>query len=256
MAGISANRRVVAIAAASLVAIALLSLLLFGNNVWDPVKTEPRTVAEVIRSLGPDARSRMQAHFDAAAVAYPPQNLTFLAVKDAAALEVWTDTDDGPVRIREYGIKALSGISGPKLREGDEQVPEGIYRIDGLNPNSSYHLSLELDYPNEFDLQHARREGRTEPGSNIFIHGKAGSIGCLAMGDEVIEELFVLVHDVGRGDVRIVIAPTDPRESALTAGAGPNWISDLYRDIEGEFRNYVLAAELDSSQANATSAES
>jgi murein L,D-transpeptidase YafK len=74
-------------------------------------------------------------------------------------------------------MKRASGKAGPKLREGDGQVPEGIYRIDGLNPNSSYHLSLKLNYPNDFDLEQARTEGRTELGGDIFIHGKAVSIG-------------------------------------------------------------------------------
>ena len=56
---------------------------------------------------------------------------------------------------------------------------------------------MKLDYPNAFDRLHANAEGRTQPGSNIFIHGKAASIGCLAMGDAAIEELFLLVSDIG-----------------------------------------------------------
>lgn len=235
----STNRTV---ALAVLALLGLLALSFLGRSIWqslDRMMTEPRTVADVIRDLGPDARERMQPYFADAGVTYPPQNVTLLAVKDSAELEVWTDSDPDPRLIRTYEIKALSGISGPKLREGDRQVPEGMYRVEGLNPNSSYHLSLELNYPNEFDLKHARQDGRTEPGSNIFIHGKAVSIGCLAMGDEAVEELFVLVHDVGRSDVRIAIAPTDPRELPLSAGAGPAWIETLYRQIDREFSRYV-----------------
>ena len=74
-------------------------------------------------------------------------------------------------------------------------MPEGVYRIVALNPNSSYHLSMKLDYPTEFDLSKARAEGRTRPGSDIFIHGKAVSIGCVAVGDDAIEEIFVLVRE-------------------------------------------------------------
>ena len=83
-----------------------------------------------------------------------------------------------------------------KLREGDRQVPEGLYRLIGRNPNSNYHLSMKLDYPNSYDPRHAKREGRSNPGSNIFIHGKSLSVGCLAMSGEAIEAFFVLV----RGD--------------------------------------------------------
>ena len=97
---------------------------------------------------------------------------------------------------------------------------------------------MKLNYPNEFDLKHAETEGRANPGSNIFIHGKAVSIGCLAMGDEAIEELFVLVHDVGKSNVKVVIAPSDPRESTLDPSAQPEWVKDLYKIIESEFKDY------------------
>jgi hypothetical protein len=226
-----------------LTAFGLLGIYLFGRDLWYPLYLRiagPLTVEEVIAAVGPSARLRTQPYFDEAGVAYPPESLTLLALKDSLELEVWVGSGPEPILIRKYEIKALSGISGPKLREGDEQVPEGIYQIESLNPNSSYHLSMKLDYPNEFDLKHARREGRTRPGSNIFIHGKAVSIGCLAMGDEAIEELFVLVHDVGHSNVRVAIAPTDPRESALVAGPGPAWIEDLYAELDGEFMRHVL----------------
>ena len=74
---------------------------------------------------------------------------------------------------------------------------------------------MKLNYPNEFDLAHAKIEGRTKPGSNIFIHGKAVSIGCLAMGDKTIEELFILANDVGINNITVVISPLDPRVNIL-----------------------------------------
>ena len=162
-----------------------------------------------------------------------------LALKDTAQLEVWAGPKEDPTFIRSYEIKALSGVPGPKLREGDRQVPEGIYKIEGLNPNSSYHLSMKLNYPNSFDLKHAKAEGRREPGTNIFIHGKAVSIGCLAMGDRAIEELFVLAHDTGRHNVRVIIAPADPRKSSLVVDKHPSWVTELYQSLETEFRQYV-----------------
>lgn len=181
----------------------------------------------------------MAASFAAAGVAYPPADVTLLAVKESAELEVWAGSGLIFQRVLTYDIRALSGVAGPKLREGDRQVPEGIYRIEGLNPNSSFHLSMKLNYPNSFDLRQANAEGRTEPGTNIFIHGKASSIGCLAMGDPAIEELFVLAHDVGKGNIKVVIAPTDPRMASLIAPAQPSWVAELYRTIEKEFRQYV-----------------
>lgn len=200
-----------------------------------------RTVADVVTSVGPSARARLASYFEVANTEYPPQHVTLLALKDSAQLELWVGPEQQPTFIRTYPIQALSGVRGPKLREGDRQVPEGIYRIEGLNPNSSYHLSMKLNFPNAFDLRHAQTEGRTQPGSDIFIHGKAVSIGCLAMGDESIEELFVLAADVGRENIKVVIAPSDPRRSELSVSAkqAPTWVASLYQQLNSEFRKYA-----------------
>ena len=159
-------------------------------------------------------------------------------MKQEKRLELWA-RDSGEFRfIRDYYIQAASGVAGPKLRQGDRQVPEGIYRIVELNPNSHYHLSMKLNYPNGFDLLHARREGRSAPGSDILIHGKAVSIGCLAMGDEAIEELFVLTEHVGVENVKVVIAPHDPRAYPLKADSKtlPKWTPELYAIISREIK--------------------
>jgi len=117
-------------------------------------------------------------------------------------------------------------------------VPEGIYRIEELNPNSHYHLSMKLNYPNALDLFHAEMDGRADPGSDIFIHGRTNSIGCLAMGDEAIEELFVLTAQVGADNVKVVIAPHDPRIFPLKANSVdlPEWTSGLYSLISREIK--------------------
>ena len=215
---------------------------LHGRSVWVPLvknMTGKRSVDEVVDLLGVSARARLQPYFDSAGVRYPPRDVTLLALKDSARLELWVDTNNGPVHIRDFKIEALSGHRGPKLREGDRQVPEGIYRIDALNPNSSYHLSMKLNYPNAFDRRHARQENRSEPGSNIFIHGKAVSIGCLAMGDTAIEALFVLAADVGMQHIKVVIAPSDPRLNTLSFVGPQTWGAALYAMIDKEFRHYV-----------------
>ena len=139
--------------------------------------------------------------------------------------------------ITSYPIKAASGELGPKLKEGDKQVPEGIYKIEGFNPNSAYHISMKLNYPNEFDTYQANQEGRAEPETNIFIHGKASAIGCLAMEDEAIEELFTLVHDAGRSKTTVLISPTNPSLNNLEIPSNaPKWTADLYRQIESKYR--------------------
>jgi murein L,D-transpeptidase YafK len=129
-------------------------------------------------------------------------------------------------------------MAGPKLREGDQQVPEGLYRIELLNPNSRYHLSLRVNYPNAADIEQARAEGRDLAGlgGDIMIHGGAESVGCLAIGDPAIEELFVLVAGTGLDKVRLLIAPWDFRketEDAL-AGRAPSWVAELYGQLRHE----------------------
>jgi len=205
-----------------------------------------RTLNQAIDEYGVSAQARLAGDFASAGMSYPPQKLALLAFKDSNLLEVWAKGDSnsdegasgsGYVRISSYPILAASGKSGPKLREGDRQVPEGIYKVIGFNPNSRYHLSLKLNYPNSFDLKHANAEGRSQPGSNIFIHGDAVSIGCLAMGDPAIEEIFTLVHATGKANTSVLIAPTDPSSASLVPPASaPRWTKALYKDIDQFYR--------------------
>ncbi len=105
-----------------------------------------------------------------------------------------------------------------------------------LNPNSLYHLSLRLDYPNAFDRQMASRDGRTNLGGDIMIHGKNVSIGCVAIGDPGIEEIFCLAARAGIENVKVVIVPTDWRTNAFDIKGlkGPTWLPELYKILKVE----------------------
>lgn len=208
------------------------------------------TVEDVLDDFGAYASSKMSPYFAKAKVAYPPSEVILVALKEEKKLELWARSDGEYRFIRDYDIQAASGAAGPKLRQGDRQVPEGIYRIVGLNPNSHYHLSMKINYPNEFDSFHAEQEGRYDPGSDIFIHGKAASIGCLAMGDETIEELFVLAAQVGKENVRVVIAPRDFRQYPLDSVEGeglPEWTPELYDIISREMQALASPVRVSSS---------
>lgn len=209
----------------------------------ESVKVLPRfkrTLAQVIDVYGLAAEKNLMSYFEAASVAYPPKSIKLLALKEERDLELWASDGKEYKLIKNFKILGASGTSGPKLREGDEQVPEGIYRILALNPNSQFHLSMKLNYPNKFDLFYANKEGRSQPGSNIFIHGSDVSIGCLAVGDNSIEELFTVVYRVGMGNVQVVIAPYDPRYKPLVAGDGNGipWQKVLYKKIAREFEKF------------------
>ncbi|EAQ29357.1 ErfK/YbiS/YcfS/YnhG family protein [Erythrobacter sp. NAP1] len=107
-------------------------------------------------------------------------------------------------------IKAYRGLQfgdtpmGHKRFEGDERTPEGLYTIDTRNPQSRFHLSLRISYPNRQDRAFAAQYGRS-PGGDIFIHGqptgRPGRMrgdwtdGCIALSNTEIEELWQLVPD-------------------------------------------------------------
>jgi hypothetical protein len=211
---------------------------MYGRSVWFPVylkMTGKRTVADVVQEYGMGAEQRLVRYFETAGVAYPPEKMILVAFKDTKKLELWAQHGQAKTLVHCYEIQAASGLLGPKLKEGDKQVPEGMYEIIGLNPNSAYHLSMKLNYPNPFDLVHAKADGRDSPGTNIFIHGKSASVGCLAMGDIAIEELFTLTHQIGFNNVSVVISPTDPMLGELVVPTGSSeWVSELYKTISAQ----------------------
>jgi len=122
-------------------------------------------------------------------------------------IEAFIDSGDGKYEFfKSWETCTWSGELGPKFKEGDKQSPEGFYSVSEelLNPNSSYHLSFNLGYPNEYDQFH----GRT--GSFLMIHGECSSIGCYAMGNPNIEQIYSLVQsaiEMGQQNVAVHAVP-------------------------------------------------
>jgi murein L,D-transpeptidase YafK len=108
--------------------------------------------------------------------------------KASKELELWVQAREQFRLFRIYTICAASGRLGPKEHEGDLQSPEGFYMVtpERMNPDSQYHLSFDLGYPNTYDQSH----GRT--GSALMVHGNCVSAGCYAMTDADIEEIYTL----------------------------------------------------------------
>ena len=115
-------------------------------------------------------------------------------IKEDFELELWVCHDGKWLIFKKYPIAAMSGLLGPKEREGDMQAPEGFYRVtrSALNPRSNYYLSFNIGYPNKYDLS----LGRT--GSFIMVHGSNVSIGCFAMTDKGISEIYTMVAEALR----------------------------------------------------------
>lgn len=119
--------------------------------------------------------------------------------KESSELEVWKQKRNGKYALlKTYNICKWSGELGPKTVEGDRQAPEGFYTVTPaqMNPKSSYYLSFNIGYPNDFD----RALGRT--GTNLMVHGACSSAGCYSMTDESAGELFALARDAFRGGQR------------------------------------------------------
>ena len=219
----------------------VLALILVAAGCRAPVRRPPisrePTIADRVAQYGPAARARLAPYFAAARVPYPPERFVLVGFKRERELDLLAAGPGRPLAfIRSYPIWGASGVLGPKLREGDGQVPEGIYGIEYLNPNSVAHLSLALSYPNDYDRARALEDGRDALGGNIMIHGGSGSIGCLAVGDQTAEDLFVLAADAGYQRAVVVVSPVDFRRTLLPAEyrLPTDWVDDLYRSIRAE----------------------
>ena len=199
------------------------------------------TIAERVAKYEAAVHQRLSPLFKAQAIPYPPSKITLIVLKEEKKLELHVPGTNAQYRlIKTYPILAASGTAGPKLKEGDLQVPEGFYEIEALNPNSRYHLSLRVNYPNAEDKKHAKEEERTNLGGDIMIHGKALSIGCIAIGDPASEELFILAAKTGIKNIQLLISPIDFRVRPLkdVQQKKPTWIKPLYERLKAEMDKY------------------
>lgn len=196
--------------------------------------------------LGPNrADAALDTHGERLAVELGALGLRFGApvhlriFKEDAVLEVWVQRDTSFEHFRSYPTCYFSGGLGPKTAEGDRQSPEGIYRVteEQLNPWSRYHLSFNLGYPNEVE----RARGWT--GSALMVHGECVSVGCYAMGNEAIEEIYLLVRaalEGGQAAVPVHAFPFRMTEDAMAAHTEHEWY-----DFWTELQPFYLGLEAD-----------
>lgn len=147
-------------------------------------------------------------------------------------VEVWLEDPESKrfELFKTYAVAYFSGELGPKTKQGDRQAPEGFYWISSgrMNSTSSYHLSMDMGYPNAYDQHH----GRT--GSLLMIHGKAVSLGCFAMTDASIEQIWTLVEGAlknGQPFVRIHSFPFAMTEENLKSRSESEWI-DFWTNLK------------------------
>lgn len=162
--------------------------------------------------------------------------------KEESELEVWKARSDGRyVAIKTYPICTWSGTLGPKKSLGDQMSPEGFYGFtaDGLKPDSKYHLAFNVGYPNALD----RALGRT--GNFIMVHGQCVSIGCFAMTNDLIEEIYALARDAiegGASRVPVHIFPFRMTDDNMKRHAGHSAAS-TWRPLKEAFDDFARTQE-------------
>ena len=124
---------------------------------------------------------------------WPPKQIYIRSFKYDSQLEVWVRNSQNEAfkLFKTYPVCALAGSMGPKRMMGDYQVPEGFYYINEFKPNSNYHMSLGLNYPNASD-KIVSSDSNFNPGGDIYIHGSCVTVGCIPIQDRQIEELYIL----------------------------------------------------------------
>ncbi|KGP64382.1 hypothetical protein EP47_11435 [Legionella norrlandica] len=212
----------------------LFMLYCFNLFAMAPKLNWDNAVDKAIKRYGLRVEPQLISYFSKAGVSYPPKEIALLAFKAERKVELWAkNPNESWTHIHDYPLTGFSGRLGPKLRENDKQIPEGIYKLVNFNPFSSMHLSMMINYPNSFDRQKGYMDGRKDLGNNIFIHGKNLSVGCLAVGDLAIDQLFVLARRVGLKNIQVIIAPNDLRHQkpSTSSFAQPRWLPELYKQI-------------------------
>jgi murein L,D-transpeptidase YafK len=196
-------------------------------------KKRPRVNPRIARAIK-EKRPRLKQLFRKAGVAYPARRVFIRIFKKEQVLELWARARGGSyVKVKSYPVCAASGVLGPKRRQGDEQVPEGFYHVRVFNPWSAFHLSMGINYPNKSDRILGYRRNL---GGAIMIHGSCVSIGCVAIENGPVSEVFLAAYDAfrhGRKRIPVHIFPTRLDEK------GMSWLREHHGEKLVKFWNQL-----------------
>lgn len=200
---------------------------------------------ERVKSAYNEKETQLRAHFRVMNIPVGNYQLFLRAFKKEEQLEVWVKAAENStyVLLDKYPFCTSSGMLGPKRREGDGQIPEGVYRIHHFNPLSNFHLSLGINYPNASDKLLSDKH---RPGGQIYIHGSCVTIGCIPITDDKIKELYLLAVEAKNGGQRSIpvhifptrlergVVPQLARETSVSADIASFWanLQGIYRDFE------------------------
>jgi len=220
----------------------LMVILSLDTYAMAPKLNWDNAIDHAIKRYGLRAEPQLISFFSKAGVSYPPKEIALLAFKSERKVELWAKNESQSWQhVHNYPLTGFSGRLGPKLKENDKQIPEGVYKLVNFNPFSSMHLSMMINYPNTFDREKGYQDGRKDLGNNIFIHGNNLSVGCLAIGDLAIDQLFTLSRRIGLKNIQLIIAPNDIRyeKPSTSTFAQPRWLPELYKRIEQSLKPFT-----------------
>lgn len=172
------------------------------------------------------------------------------AFKKEAVLEVWVKEKNAGTfaLLHTYDFCATSGVLGPKRKQGDLQIPEGVYQINHFNPVSNFYLSLGINYPNASDLILSDKK---KPGNAIYIHGGCATIGCIPITDEGIKELYVTAVEAknnGQQKIPVHIFPShlEPGvvEKLVNEQQADAKTAAFWKNLEGIYRDFQSSKKL------------
>lgn len=171
----------------------IMSFLLFQDSFKEKQLQHVR-----VKDAYVEKESLVKQYFESNSLDISSSDIFIRAFKKEMILEVW-----GKVKsqsrfslIKTYDFCTTSGVPGPKRKEGDLQIPEGVYQINHFNPQSNFHLSLGINYPNASDKI---LSDKNKPGGNIYIHGNCVTIGCIPITDDKIKELYIMAVEAKQG---------------------------------------------------------
>lgn len=204
-------------------------------NFIESQKSFPR-ISDVLKRK----EDTLRKQFEEKRLPWPAKYIYIRSFKYDSQLEVWVkyDMNEKFRLFKTYKVCALAGSLGPKRMQGDYQVPEGFYYINEFNPNSQYHLSLGLNYPNVSDKILSDSE---MPGGDIYIHGSCVTTGCIPVQNQQIEELYILAahaKNQGQDFIPVHIFPirfTNPK----SVGYLSRYMRDFpeYSEMAGELKH-------------------
>jgi murein L,D-transpeptidase YafK len=226
-----------------------LAVLFFSVMLQGSSFKETQLKHDRVKKAYADKENVIREYFKVKQIGEAGFQLFIRAFKHEKELEVWVRQKDADTftLLHTYDFCTTSGTLGPKRREGDLQIPEGVYNINHFNPRSNFHLSLGLNYPNASDKILSDKK---HPGGAIYIHGNCVTVGCIPITDDKIKELYILAVEAkhhGQEKIPVHIFParlTSDGISFLKASNSSRELLTFWQDLKMVFDDFEKTKRL------------